>query len=200
MKDGKETDHLMSSKKNKRRLNDAAAEIEAEVAARHGAPSAATKTVDEIAGMLHSPGRKAKTDAQMNAAIRRHAKAADDATKTPAAMSPEFFSVMDEILEQQRADRVSVEIREVSWGYPVQASGMVGDKAFYLRDRHGLEVKIGSPDPESAIGIKEREPYCWIPDYSVEEITRLVRLAFAEYEKQKTPRPRKRRKPSNDAG
>ncbi len=39
------------------------------------------KTVDEVGGCLHRPGRKAKTDDEMNAAVRARAKANDRATK-----------------------------------------------------------------------------------------------------------------------
>ena len=41
-----------------------------------------TKTVEQVGGMLHKPGRKVKTDAAMNAAIRGKAKASDEGTKS----------------------------------------------------------------------------------------------------------------------
>lgn len=98
----------------------------------------------------------------------------------------------------------AVTLAEVSRGYPIQAQGTVGDRAFYLRDRDGLEIRIGTPDPESPIGIKEREPFWWFPDgvdeYSDEEIVHHVRRAFGAYTKHKARYSRKKRKPSNDAG
>ncbi|MBI3523931.1 MAG: AbrB/MazE/SpoVT family DNA-binding domain-containing protein [Betaproteobacteria bacterium] len=39
------------------------------------------KTVDEVGGCLHRPGRKAKTDDELNAAVRARAKANDKATR-----------------------------------------------------------------------------------------------------------------------
>ena len=40
-----------------------------------------TKTVDEVGGCLHRPGRKAKTDDEMTAAVRARAKVNDKATR-----------------------------------------------------------------------------------------------------------------------
>jgi len=42
---------------------------------------AASMTVKQVAGCLYKPGRKAKTDSEMNAAIRARAKANDQTTK-----------------------------------------------------------------------------------------------------------------------
>ena len=43
---------------------------------------AATMTVEQVAGCLYRPGRKAKTDDEMNAALRARAKANDQSTKS----------------------------------------------------------------------------------------------------------------------
>ena len=43
---------------------------------------AATMTVDQVAGCLYRPGREAKTDDEMNAALRTRARANDQATKS----------------------------------------------------------------------------------------------------------------------
>lgn len=42
---------------------------------------AITMTVEQVAGCLYQPGRKAKSDDDMNAALRARAKANDQATK-----------------------------------------------------------------------------------------------------------------------
>ena len=93
-----------------------------------------------------------------------------------------------------------VNISEVSRGFPVQAMGMIEGKAFYLRDRDGLEIGIGTPDTNSPIGMKSRGVFWWTPDYPPEEIVRLVRCAFDAYARRKTKPTRKAAKPSNDAG
>lgn len=41
-----------------------------------------TMTVEQVAGCLYKPGRQAKSDDDMNAAIRARAKANDQATKS----------------------------------------------------------------------------------------------------------------------
>ncbi len=43
---------------------------------------AATMTVDQVAGCLYKPGRKAKSDDDMNTVLRERAKANDRATKS----------------------------------------------------------------------------------------------------------------------
>lgn len=46
------------------------------------AKSARAATLEQVAGCLYRPGRKAMTDDDMNVAIRARAKANDDATPT----------------------------------------------------------------------------------------------------------------------
>lgn len=119
----------------------------------------------------------------MNAAVRSKAKSEDNAA----------------VAKPRRAPK-KVTISEVSRGYPLEAMGMIEGKAFYLRDRDGLEVRIGTPDPKSPIGMKLRGAFWWGPDFPDEEIVRLVRRAFEAYTLRKTKPTRKVAKPSNDAG
>jgi hypothetical protein len=103
-----------------------------------------------------------------------------------------------------------IAINEVEpMGLGVQATGTIGEHAFFLDTQDGLSVQIGTPDGESPIGIHEKKPFwCYVDDQTNEsEIQRIVRLAYADFladaekkARRKMLRARRNAKPSKDAG
>ena len=74
----------------------------------------------------------------------------------------------------------NIVIEESGGEYPFEAYGMVGDKGFYLRDRSGLEVHIGTPNPAAPTGIDVQ--FSWYGEWHTEAaIKDAISRAFSDF-------------------
>lgn len=74
----------------------------------------------------------------------------------------------------------NVVIEESGGVYPFQAYGTVGGSGFYLRERGGLEIHIGTPNPAAPTGIDVQ--FSWYGEWHTEAaIKDAVSRAFSAF-------------------